>query len=325
MDFNNTAIILCEDDKSALDLYNILLAINPINDVCYFPAHDSLPFSDEKSSNEILLERSFQLINLKKRKIIIISCNNLLKKFSTNSLKDHFFTLSVNQTIDIKKILELLVSFNHINNPNVYNRCEFSHRGDILDIYNHNSNPYLISFFDNTIESIKEFSPQTQLTNKILLDTVTIVNPEFENSINDISGISLLKYLNNHELFCFNRSDIVLFDRIDFYQSIYDKTELDQPYSSYFLNKSDLSHHSFQNIQSSTPILSSTKNSLSMEYLKKQSKMIFLHQGYNSSDLQREYLEKVKIEPSIEKLINFEKSTISKNYELENSIHFNLY
>ena len=325
MDFNNPALILCEDDKSALDLYNILLAINPKNDVCYFPAHDSLPFSDERSSNEILLERSFQLINLKKRKNIIISCNNLLKKFSTNSLKDHFFTLSVNQTIDIKKILELLVSFNHINNPNVYNRCEFSHRGDILDIYNHNSNPYRISFFDNTIESIKEFSPQTQLTNKILLDTVTIVNPEFENSINDISGISLLKYLNNHELFCFNRSDIVLFDRIDFYQSIYDKTELDQPYSSYFLNKSDLSHHSFQNIQSSTPILPSTKNSLSMEYLKKQSKMTFLHQGYNSSDLQKEYLEKVKIEPSIEKLINFEKSTISKNYELENSIHFNLY
>ena len=116
-----------------------------------------------------------------------------------------------------------------------------------------------------------------------------------------------------------------MFDRIDFYQSIYDKTELDQPYSFYFLNKSDLSHYSFQNIQSSIPILPSTKNSLSMEYLKKQSKMIFLHQGYNSSDLQREYLEKVKIEPSIEKLINFEKSTISKNYELENSIHFNLY
>ena len=65
MDFNNPALILCEDDKSALDLYNILLAINPKNDVCYFPAHDSLPFSDERSSNEILLERSFQLINLK--------------------------------------------------------------------------------------------------------------------------------------------------------------------------------------------------------------------------------------------------------------------
>jgi len=55
MDFNNPAIILCEDDKSALDLYNILLAINPKNDVCYFPAHDSLLFSDERSSNEILL------------------------------------------------------------------------------------------------------------------------------------------------------------------------------------------------------------------------------------------------------------------------------
>jgi len=107
MDFNNPSIILCEDDKSALDLYNILQAINPKSDVCYFPAHDSLPFSDEKSSNEILLERSFQLINLQKRKIVIISCNNLLKKFSTNSQKDHSFTLSVNQTYDIKKFLKI--------------------------------------------------------------------------------------------------------------------------------------------------------------------------------------------------------------------------
>ena len=81
MDFNNPALILCEDDKSALDLYNILLAINPKNDVCYFPAHDSLPFSDEKSSNEILLERSFQLINLKKKKLLSLAVIIFLKSF----------------------------------------------------------------------------------------------------------------------------------------------------------------------------------------------------------------------------------------------------
>ena len=75
----------------------------------------------------------------------------------------------------------------------------------------------LIEFlFDNTIESIKEFSPQTQLTNKKSLDSITIVNPNFENNINSIQGISLLSYLENRDIYSFNRSDIVLYDRINF-------------------------------------------------------------------------------------------------------------
>ena len=132
MNFEKSSIVLCEDDKSALDLNNILISIYPQDDICYFPAHDSLPFSDEKSSKEILLEGSFQLINLQKQNIIIISCNNLLKKFSIQHDSKHYFKLDVNQEVTLSEILETLVSFEHVNNANVYNRCEFSHRGDIL-------------------------------------------------------------------------------------------------------------------------------------------------------------------------------------------------
>ena len=74
MNFEKPSVVLCEDDKSALDLYNILISFYPQDDICYFPAHDSLPFSDEKSSKEILLERSFQLIKLQKKQIIPFGC-----------------------------------------------------------------------------------------------------------------------------------------------------------------------------------------------------------------------------------------------------------
>ena len=101
MNFEKPSVVLCEDDKSALDLYNILISIYPQDKISYFPAHDSLPFSNERSSKEILLERSFQLIKLKKQNIIIISCNNLLKKFITdinlssslNNLRSSKYTL----------------------------------------------------------------------------------------------------------------------------------------------------------------------------------------------------------------------------------------
>ena len=66
MNFEKPSVVLCEDDKSALDLYNILISIYP-KTILLFSCTDSLPFSDEKSSKEILLERSFQLIKLKSK------------------------------------------------------------------------------------------------------------------------------------------------------------------------------------------------------------------------------------------------------------------
>ena len=325
MNFEKPSVVLCEDDKSALDLYNIFISVYPQDDICYFPAHDSLPFSDEKSSKEILLERSFQLIKLQKQKIIIISCNNLLKKFFIQHDNKHYFKLDINQEISLSEILETLVNFEHVNNANVYNRCEFSHRGDILDIYNYHPNPYRISFFDNTIESIREFSPQTQLTNKKSLDSITIVNPNYENKIDSSEGISLLSYLENRNIYSFNRSDIVLFDRINFFKSIYEKTELTNPYSSYYLDNDDIKDINFTNIQSSTPIFSLKNNNVTLEQLKNEKKKIFIYQGNILSNLQKEYDEKIKVVPSLIDNLTFQNTTISKNYELDHSIHLNLY
>ena len=117
MNFEKPSVVLCEDDKSALDLYNILISIYPQDNICYFPAHDSLPFSEEKSSKEILLERSFQLIKLQKQNIIIISCNNLLKKFLIQHDSKHYLKLDVNQEISLNEINihGLIVTMNRKN------------------------------------------------------------------------------------------------------------------------------------------------------------------------------------------------------------------
>ena len=99
----------------------------------------------------------------------------ILKKFQINKDANHFLTLTKNQTIEANTILEKLVEFNHSNQANAYNKLEFSLRGDILDIYNSNKNPYRISFFDNVIETIKEFNPQTQLTFKDEKESIDIL------------------------------------------------------------------------------------------------------------------------------------------------------
>ena len=37
MNFEKPSVVLCEDDKSALDLYNILISIYPQDNISYFP------------------------------------------------------------------------------------------------------------------------------------------------------------------------------------------------------------------------------------------------------------------------------------------------
>ena len=116
---NSKFILLCEDDKIALDFLNIYKAQYPSIKVCYFPAHDSLPFSTEKSSEQILLDRSKSLININKNEIIIITCNNLLKLIEINKDVEHYFKIKTNQQVELNEIIKKLVEFGHNNNPNV--------------------------------------------------------------------------------------------------------------------------------------------------------------------------------------------------------------
>ena len=134
------SIIICEDDKTAIDFYNIYSAQFPYQKILYFPAHDSLPFSLESSSSDILLERSLKFIDLDKSEIIILTCNCFLKLFNLKTEVDHFLQIKINQKLDVNNLIKTLVNFGHSNNANVYNKLEFSLRGDILDIYNHNKN-----------------------------------------------------------------------------------------------------------------------------------------------------------------------------------------
>ena len=91
------------------------------------------------------------------------------------------------------------------------------------------------------------------------------------------------------------------------------------------MDNEDIKDINFINIQSSSPIFSLTNNSITLEQLKNEKKKIFIHQGNNLSSLQKEYDEKIKVNPSFEDNFTFQSTVISKNYELDNSIHLNLY
>ena len=76
----------------------------------------------------------------------------------------------------------------------VYEPGQFAVRGGILDIYSFgNEKPYRIELFGNDVDSIRIFDPETQLSERKLLQ-VTII-PNVETQFDDGDKVSLLEFL----------------------------------------------------------------------------------------------------------------------------------
>ena len=76
----------------------------------------------------------------------------------------------------------------------VYEPGQFAVRGGILDIYSYgNEKPYRIEFIGNEIDSIRLFDPETQLSERKLLQ-VNII-PNVETQFSSREKVSLLNFL----------------------------------------------------------------------------------------------------------------------------------
>ena len=320
---NNKSLVLTEDDRSAIDIRNILDVSYPNLKITYFPAKDSMPFSSEVSSPEILLDRSEKLLSLPSKDIVIITCNNLIQKFSLNNEVQKFIKIQVNQKVDLKKLTNDLVKFGHTNQSNVYNKLEFSLRGDILDIYNYQTNPIRVSFFDDVVETIKEFNPQTQLTFKNNIDEVLIVNPFIETD--QVEPQSLISLLSNFNLYSVNRADLILNEKIEFLKSIYNQSNIEIPFTNFYLDKADIEQLSYEKLRFESANTILKHNNFTLDELSNLQFNIYIHHGENISSFSNEFNEKIKTKPTFGGNIHFLNSKISKNYFFDQSIHINNY
>src|SRR5690606_9748985 len=90
--------------------------------------------------------------------------------------------------------LERLTSIGFRREDFVYEPGQFAMRGGILDIYSYgNEHPYRIELFGNEVDSIRIFNPETQLSERKLLQ-VSIL-PNIETNFDTQEKISLLDYL----------------------------------------------------------------------------------------------------------------------------------
>ncbi|XKH00490.1 transcription-repair coupling factor [Marinobacter nauticus] len=130
------------------------------------PDWETLPYDLFSPHQDITSRRLRTLHRLPSTQhgILVVPARTLMHRLAPPSyLQGNTLLLEVGQTLDIDSWRLQLEAAGYHHTENVYEHGEYAVRGAILDIYPMGSNlPYRIDLFDDEIETLRTFDPETQ-------------------------------------------------------------------------------------------------------------------------------------------------------------------
>lgn len=135
-------------------------------DAYVFPDWETLTYDELSPHQDIVSERINLLTDMPTSGILLISVQALMHRVAPPSwLIGQHFDLSVGDRFDINTQRELLAKAGYRAVENVFEPGEFAVRGSIIDIFAMGQPfPLRLDLFDDEIETIRFFNPQTQRT-----------------------------------------------------------------------------------------------------------------------------------------------------------------
>ncbi len=133
----------------------------------HLPDWETLPYDIFSPHQDIIAERLTTLYALQKiggGDILIIPLNTLAQRLPPKSyIQGNVLSLKVKQKLNTDDFRRNLESSGYINVSEVMEHGEFAIRGSIIDLFPASSTmPYRIDLFDDEIETIRCFDPQSQ-------------------------------------------------------------------------------------------------------------------------------------------------------------------
>ncbi|MEP7259169.1 MAG: DEAD/DEAH box helicase, partial [Flavitalea sp.] len=191
-------LVVCEDAESAAYLHNTIENLTRAYDLFYFPSsfRNRKNFSLLNSSHIMLRTEALTKLSAGGNKKIIITYPEALfeKVVLPKTLSGNIIHIKTNDTLDVDGLLEKMVNYGFDRSDFVYEPGQFALRGGILDIYSFgNEKPYRVELFGNEVDSIRIFDPETQLSERKLLQVSIIPNVETQFSGEDKT--TLLEFL----------------------------------------------------------------------------------------------------------------------------------
>jgi transcription-repair coupling factor (superfamily II helicase) len=191
-------LIILNDAEEAAYFHNTLESLTNALDLFYFPSS----FKNRKNfkllnSSHVMLraEALMRLSNGGNKKLIVTHPEALFEKVVLpKTLSGNIIQLKTNDNINLDGLMELFVMYGFERTDFVYEPGQFALRGGILDIYSYgNEKPYRIELFGNDVDSIRIFDPETQLSERKLMQVSIIPNVDTQFDSGD--KVSLLKFL----------------------------------------------------------------------------------------------------------------------------------
>lgn len=176
-------LIILEDAEEAAYFHNDLEQLVAPIDLFYFPASFKTNKNFRLQSSSHVMLRTEALTRLAtggNRKIIVTYPEALMEKVATaNALSSNIISLKVNDKLDTNHLMERLVGYGFERTDFVYEPGQFAMRGGIFDIYSFgNEKPYRVELFGQEIDSIRIFDPESQLSERKLLQVNIIPNSD---------------------------------------------------------------------------------------------------------------------------------------------------
>jgi len=213
-------LLICPNIEIA---YKWIGYFESINDkaVLYYPPTEHLPYASINKSKEIEFTQLTVLSKLikkeKKELNIVISTERSLQPhlINKNLLIENKLELQKGVQIEIQELANKLTLLGYTKDNVTSTEGFWSRRGEIIDIYPVNNEfPIRLEFFDNVIEKIREYDPNTQKTLENI-NNIEIIQAGFDLLIKD--------KLNNLSKNCIFNSEDINKNNLDRYLGIIEK------------------------------------------------------------------------------------------------------
>ncbi|MDO5639680.1 MAG: transcription-repair coupling factor [Neisseria sp.] len=161
-------IVLTQDVEQALRLQAAWKFFRPQDTGVFLPDWETLPYERFSPHQDLVSERLAALWQLKSGQadVLFVPVATAMQKLAPVSfMAGRTFWLQAGQTLDINALRESLVEAGYSSVTNVVASGEFAVRGGIVDLFPMGSDtPYRLDLFDDEIDSIKTFDPDSQRT-----------------------------------------------------------------------------------------------------------------------------------------------------------------
>lgn len=191
-------LVILNDAEEAAYFQNTLENITGALDVFYFPSSFKNRKNYELLNSSHVMLRTEALTKIAaggNKKVLVTYPEALFEKVVLpDTLSSNIIHIKSGDVLNVDQLLLKLADYGFERTDFVYEPGQFAIRGGILDIYSFgNEKPYRIELFGNDVDSIRIVDPETQLSERKLLQ-VSII-PNVDTQFKSADRISLFDFL----------------------------------------------------------------------------------------------------------------------------------